>query len=75
MEVITVIVEEKQTLLDIAIQYLGDATGAIALAKLNNLAITGELSPGQRLSVDARQVINTKVVTYLKEKNNVPVTF
>jgi len=74
MAIINVRVQDRQTLLDVAIQYLGDAIGAIDLAQLNNIAMTGTLPAGQLLKVDTSQVINAKVVSYLREKDVVPIT-
>ena len=74
MAIINIKVEDRQTLLDIAIQYLGDSTGAISLAKLNNISITEILMPGRVLIVDTDQMINAKVVNYLLQKDIIPIT-
>ncbi|EAY28738.1 hypothetical protein [Microscilla marina] len=74
MAIINIKVQDRQTLLDVAVQYLGDATGAIKLAMLNDLALTEDLRAGQILRVDTEQVINPKVVSYLREKDVIPVT-
>ncbi|WP_299460791.1 hypothetical protein [uncultured Microscilla sp.] len=74
MAIINIKVQDRQTLLDVAVQYLGDATGAIELAVLNNLALTEALSPGQVIQVDTDYIINPKVVNYLKDKDVTPIT-
>ncbi|OJJ18038.1 hypothetical protein BKI52_29750 [marine bacterium AO1-C] len=74
MAIINIKVQDRQTLLDVAVQYLGDATGAIYLAQLNNISITENLEAGQILKIDTDQVIDSKVVSYLREKDVVPIT-
>ncbi|MEO1049514.1 MAG: hypothetical protein AAFX87_02770 [Bacteroidota bacterium] len=74
MAIIDIKVQDRQTMLDVAIQYLGDASGGILLAKLNNLSITEQLEAGQVLKVDTEQTIDPKVVNYLKEKDIIPIT-
>lgn len=74
MAIINIKVQDRQTLLDVAIQYLGDAAGAIDLAQLNNISITDSPQTGQILKVDTDQVIDARVVSYLREKDVVPIT-
>ena len=74
MAIINIQVHDRQTLLDVAIQHLGDATGALELAVLNNLSLTAELQAGQVLQVDTNQIVNAKVVNYLKQKDVIPIT-
>lgn len=73
-KIISITVQKGQTLLDISIQYLGSAKGVVEVAKLNSLSITQDLQAGQVLKVDTSEVINSKMVDYLKEKNIIPTT-
>lgn len=75
MGLITVTVQEGQTLLDVSIQHLGSAEGVVELARLNGISITKELEVGQVLKMDTAQVINPKMVDYLVKKNIIPVTY
>lgn len=74
MAIINIKVQDRQTLLDVAIQYLGDAAGAIDLAQLNNISITENLQAGQILKIETDLVIDNRVVSYLREKDVVPIT-
>jgi hypothetical protein len=66
------IVAEGQTLIDIAIQYLGSADAAYDLATLNGMSITDKLSPGQTLELPA--VVDKDVVAYYANRGIVPAT-
>lgn len=62
----------RQSLFDIAIQHLGSADGAYALAQKNNISLTDELTPGMELELT--DVINKEVVSYYSNKRIVPAT-
>jgi hypothetical protein len=47
----TAVAIENQTMLDIALQYCGDADGALETAIANGLSLTDSLSPGQTLTL------------------------
>ena len=68
MRKITVFVE--QTLVDIAVQYLGSAEAVYALAQLNGLSITSILANGQELLLP--KVENEKVVQVFKQSDYFP---
>lgn len=57
-------VQPRQTLLDIAMQYLGDATRVVELANLNGIGITDTLTTGQQLQIPA-PAINAVVSTII----------
>lgn len=57
----TVMVKERQTLLDIALQTSGSVEAVMELAKQNGLSITDELSDGQVL--EAVEVKDVAVVS------------
>lgn len=67
-----VTVKPGQTLLDVAIQHLGDERAVADLALLNNIDITGTIEPGQELSLPA--VANKRAVKVLKDGGNIPAT-
>ncbi len=52
-------VQPGQTLADIAVQYLGSEEAVFALASLNSLGVTDELTAGQNLELPA--VVNKRV--------------
>jgi hypothetical protein len=68
MNKITVFVE--QTLVDIAVQYLGNAEAAYELAQLNNLSVTAALVNGQELMLP--EVSNANVAQFFKQSNYIP---
>lgn len=68
-----VIVLKDQSLFDIALQALGDISGVVLLAKLNNTSITGELIPGQKIMIPGT-AINTLTRDYFKERHVIPST-
>jgi hypothetical protein len=45
----TIVVKDRQTLFDIAVQAMGDADAAYELARLNDISVTEELESGQQL--------------------------
>ena len=47
----TAVAIENQTMLDIAIQYCGDADSALDVAIANGLSLTDSLQPGQILTL------------------------
>ncbi|MGN6604570.1 MAG: LysM peptidoglycan-binding domain-containing protein [Ginsengibacter sp.] len=52
----TITVSEGQTLLDIAMQYCGDASVLFDIADLNGLEVTDDLVPGQQLLVPDAEI-------------------
>jgi hypothetical protein len=65
-------VMESQTLLDIALQEFGSIEAAFALATLNGMSPTDELTAGELLHRTA--IVNKKIVSYYSEKNIRPAT-
>ncbi len=63
---------QGQSLIDIAIQELGSAEGAYALAELNGLSISDELVPGQELELP--DVQNKSIASYYANKAIKPAT-
>ena len=62
-----IIVQHKQTLLDIAIQYRGDAQALVELADLNNISPTEAVEAGTSLILPA--VRFPQLVSYLSNGN------
>ena len=60
----SVIVRDGQSLLDICLQELGDVAAAFELADANGLAITDQLTPGQRLTLPASRLGRPEVAGY-----------
>lgn len=68
----TVMVKERQTLLDIALQTSGSVEAVMELAKQNGLSITDELSDGQVLEV--KEVKDVAVVERYAVEGVCPAT-
>jgi capsid protein len=64
-----VIVQENQSLIDIAIQEEGSFLVAFEWAVENGLSITDELFPGQKLKAPNSVFKNNDVANYFKGKN------
>lgn len=62
-----------QTISDIAIQYYGDISAAIYIAKVNNMSLTEDLSPDIMLEMP-EIVFNKPMQTYCRTKNIKPAT-
>ena len=62
-----VVVQHKQTLLDIAIQYCGDAQALVELADLNEISLTEEVEAGILLILPA--VRSPQLVSYFSNGN------
>lgn len=56
-----IIVNDRQTLLDIAVIALGSAAGVFALAQRNGLPVTATLSDGQALTYELEDVVSPAV--------------
>lgn len=54
-------VNDRQSLLDIAVIALGSVAGVFALAQRNGLSVTATLSDGQTLDYELEDVVNTAV--------------
>ena len=61
-----------QTIFDISIQEFGSIEAAYALATINGLSVTDELTPGTLLQKTG--IINKKIVSYYSDKNFKPAT-
>lgn len=66
------IVQDRQTLLDIALQYCGDFASAIEIARLNGLALSDDPTPGTELQLP--DVANARVVANFKALGISPAT-
>jgi phosphoribulokinase len=67
-----IIVEKKQSLWDLALQYYGSIEGIYQLwddntSVINNL--NSDVVPGQKLVIDESRIIKPEIATYFKEKN------
>lgn len=69
---ITVI--ENQSLLDIAVQYYGNALAAFDLAVVNKISITDVLVPGQQLIKPTSEFNNIDVSKYFEARNQMIAT-
>lgn len=67
-------VKEGQTLLDIAVQYLGDASKAFEIAITNGLNFSDDLVIGTELIVGDVAVDKKKVVKIFSENNLIPAS-
>ena len=62
----TIIVQEGDSLTDLAVLYYGSVETVVSLANDNNLSITGTLMPGQKLVINPENVIKPLTVKQLK---------
>ncbi len=78
----TIKVQDGQNILDIALQYYGDAAAVVRVAQENNIAVTQVLTSGQLLKIgeptnkvisqyfeDRKKVINTDTQIILGDFN------
>lgn len=69
-----VIVKDRQSLIDIAVQVLGGAAGIFALAERNNICITDRLHDGQVLEWELEDTIDAKIQKAYQLRGIVPAT-
>ena len=67
-----IIVKDRQTLLDVAIQTSGSLEGLIALAIVNGRSVTDELADGEELQ--EAEVVDSNVVERYKVEEIFPAT-
>jgi hypothetical protein len=67
-----VVIQDRQTLFDIAVQYCGDREAAFQIANINDISLTETLPVG--LSLEIPEVINQKVVNYYTNNSISPAT-
>ena len=70
----TIIVKDRQCLLDIAMQVTGSAAGVFALAERNGISITDRLVEGQVLVYDAQDVEDAHTAQLMQARGIVPAT-
>lgn len=66
------VVEQKQSLVDISIQHCGDVIAVFDLALTNDLSLTEELTAGDELLLT--DPIEKQVVDFFANKNLIPAT-
>jgi len=64
----------NQSLLDIAIQNNGTLISAFELALKNGTSVTKELTPGESIEVSESSLIDTIIVAYFQNKNQIIAT-
>ena len=67
-------VRDGQTMLDIALEYYGDASAVVALAADNGLTVGAPLSAGQILDIDPERVADKQITGYYATRNIKPST-
>jgi LysM domain len=67
-----IVVEEGQTLKDIAIQHCGSLTALVDIAVLNGISPTAEVAPGTELIIP--DVVDVAMVNYIAAKSITPVS-
>jgi hypothetical protein len=67
-------IEANQTLLDIAIQELGDASRANEIAVMNGMSITDDLQPGAVLLIPEIARIFKFLANIFKDRGNTPAS-
>jgi hypothetical protein len=64
----------NQSLLDISLQNNGTVMSVFELAHKNGISITEALTPGQNIEVPERGAIDTTIVTFYQNKNQIIAT-
>lgn len=72
MKQVTVL--DGQTMLDIALEYYGDASAVVTLAADNGLVVGAPLTAGQVLDIDPEKVTDKQVTGYYETRNINPST-
>lgn len=67
-------VKDRQSLLDIAVQYLGGAEGVFSLASRNEISITDRLNDGQILYYELSDTVNERVQNFFENREVSPAT-
>lgn len=70
----TVKILHGQTLIDIAVQEMGDASKAIALAALNEINVTDRLVAGETIEVPDYDKSNRSIVNLFADDANKPAS-
>jgi hypothetical protein len=71
----TIVVKERQTLFDIALQYCGDANAAFQIAAENDVSLSGVLPAGTELDVpEPTDTMSKRIVEYYALNNVSPAT-
>jgi len=65
-------VEQGQNVLDLAMQYCGNATAAFNIALLNGMCLTDDIAPGALLEIPA--VADTTIVNFFLDNNIITAT-
>ncbi len=67
-----IIIQERQTIFDIALQYCGDVEAAFQIIDITDISLTETLSACMELTVPA--VINQRIVDYYENNSISPAT-
>ena len=68
----SITVEHSQCLMDVAVQYCGDATALFELAMLNGISSAADVAAGTIL--DVPDAINAEIAAYFSVNNIIPAT-
>lgn len=69
-----IIVQDRQTYYDLAIQVLGNSDAAFELARYNGNNPTDDLAPGREIQIPISLYRNKEVQDYYAKQNLTPVT-
>lgn len=70
----TITVKEGQTLLDIAMQYLGNSERVYDIANLNEIEITTDLVVGQELWIPDTEITDESIAEVFEENDLIPAS-
>ncbi len=71
---ITATVLYKQSLLDVILQLTGAMDSLVSVAHLNNISITDDLVPGQKISFPEDVALDEDILNYYRAKKVQPAT-
>lgn len=69
-----VIVLNNQSFFDLAIRYCGTALTAFEISKVNAIAVTKDLVPGEEIEIPEELIMNKEIVSYFESRNHQPAT-
>ncbi len=64
----------KQSLLDVVLQLTGSVNSLVEVAHHNNISVTDDLVPGQKISFPEKVEIDEDILNYYKAKKVQPAT-
>lgn len=68
------VVNDRQNVFDVALQFFGDVSASIIVAERLNVAVTDKLTIGATFEYNESEVVNKQVVDFYSQNNIKPTT-